>query len=410
MYLIEGVLDAQRVLSLQPARLAEGEQGNKLKIHFADGFELPSLRLEFECPAGIHRRNRLTSVLLVPNNGVIEYEIPAAVLAHPGKVYVQAVSVADGHKWCSLLNAASSFICTESICAQAQVSEQGAADLIDSMQQLLSEIKAAANEMQDSIPNDYINAATVNQQNGHLTLQKANGGSITLNTGLNGAVTDFVFQEATQALVLTLADGSTLTVPLEDLRTQVDATLVANSANAAASGAVKTEIDRLDSEKQDVGDYYCATNPPTRATVENQNQLNLFYGFSGSPYVNFNNGTAQANSTVVFCNGTSSATAYMDAKFGALYQHDQRVPAVPDAEQLSTPIVNGLPIGSYLIGKSSTIINRGRQVFVSIDSTGTGAWFYYTLTAPQSCLAGVWVIVSVAFSGSTDMYLSQRIA
>lgn len=90
---------------------------------------------------------------------------------------------------------------------------------IDDRVVTLNAEKASTDDLNGSIVN-----VTLNSSTGVFTFTKFDGTTFTINTALEEVVTNFVYDYATQSLVLTLADGTTQSVDLSALITQYEFT------------------------------------------------------------------------------------------------------------------------------------------------------------------------------------------
>jgi|GEM_PF-2863558 len=90
---------------------------------------------------------------------------------------------------------------------------------IDDRVVTLNAEKASTEDLNGSIVNVSLNSST-----GVFTFTKYDGTTFTINTALEEVVTNFVYDYATQSLVLTLADGTTQNIDLSALITQYEFT------------------------------------------------------------------------------------------------------------------------------------------------------------------------------------------
>lgn len=90
---------------------------------------------------------------------------------------------------------------------------------IDDRVVTLNAEKASTDDLNGSIVNVSLNSST-----GIFTFTRFDGTTFTINTALEEVVTNFVYDYATQSLVLTLADGTTQNVNLSALITQYEFT------------------------------------------------------------------------------------------------------------------------------------------------------------------------------------------
>ena len=90
---------------------------------------------------------------------------------------------------------------------------------IDDRVVTLNAEKASTDDLSGSIVNVSLNSST-----GVFTFTRFDGTTFTINTALEEVVTNFVYDYATQSLVLTLADGTTQNVDLSALITQYEFT------------------------------------------------------------------------------------------------------------------------------------------------------------------------------------------
>ena len=103
-------------------------------------------------------------------------------------------------------------------------------------QTLLNRLNTALNGIDDrvvtlnaqKVSTDDVNGLVaniaLNEKTGVFTITRFNGTTFTINTALEEVVTNFVYDYATQSLVLTLADGTTQNVDLSALITQYEFT------------------------------------------------------------------------------------------------------------------------------------------------------------------------------------------
>lgn len=90
---------------------------------------------------------------------------------------------------------------------------------IDDRVVTLNTEKASTDDLSGSIVNVSLNSST-----GVFTFTRFDGTTFTINTALEEVVTNFVYDYATQSLVLTLADGTTQNIDLSALITQYEFT------------------------------------------------------------------------------------------------------------------------------------------------------------------------------------------
>ena len=98
----------------------------------------------------------------------------------------------------------------------------GLKSLVDARETIADAEAAFALKEDKSVTAQHIKAVSFNALTGVFTFTKENGSTVTIDTALEKVATNWTYDETTQSLVLTLADGTTQSVPLSAFITETE--------------------------------------------------------------------------------------------------------------------------------------------------------------------------------------------
>lgn len=150
----------------------------------------------------------------------------------------------------------------------------GCIDTIDTRVVSLDTAKLEAEDVANTIT-----SMTLNGDTGVITCTRYDGSTFTIDTVLEKVVTNFTYDSTTQSLILTLADGSIVSIPLSDFITEtefIDSNTIAfNVSNHVVTAVVKNNsIGDAQMQTGYLTDCQTAKNAAElAATTSNTNRL-----------------------------------------------------------------------------------------------------------------------------------------
>ena len=154
----------------------------------------------------------------------------------------------------------------------------------------------------NSVVDAMVKSISFDQDTGIFTITEQGGKTYTIDTLLEKLAVNFIYDETTQSLIVTLSDGTTQTVPLSDFITEIEIQSTSTIAVTETSGAITLNIK---------------TGSITDDMLSSA-LLNSMQGYAQSCALSASNAEANANNAKTYSDSAaSSASAALTSKNSA---------------------------------------------------------------------------------------------
>ena len=372
-YTIEGTLSEDRRLTLSPIAATEGEGVNRLRVAMPQGLTLSSIRVEYEHPTGLARRNRYTSEYVeIGEDAHLTVAIPPSVLSHAGKVYVQMTGQSDGQRWRSLFSSEASFIVSPSIDAGSVPAEESGT-LTDAIDAKITDMTAQA-----------------------ATLQSAYETTAAALTAAAEAAAEAFMQNGESAVEAFRADAAEFLTAaqtqVDELCATVDAAPTVGSALPVSSGGVAEAISALDASK---------------APASQEGKFNPFKESTADLWINYSNGTNVRNTRVHIGDGKGGHsdltvravnTDYLKIDGHAACQIVKDTDIAENIYPYGTVLVVPCALGDVALGDSVFVYcNMDDPTLITFEETDD-----------TEGIPGIWIVIQILTIGSVTVARVQR--